>query len=247
MKITDSTLELHDTPWRLFEPNKNKEWCVLWLQGFSSTIEGHSEGVVRMAEATATSFAMLNYAGHGNHPIVLEDASRQQQLDEVIGVYDELIKLGFKKVIVIGGSFGGYLAALLIGRRKAEAVILRAPANYADEEFDLPYGDTLEGQKDEKRFAYRRSIDEKYMNSAVKSVQDFTGPAYIIEHEKDETIPSSLSRSYYNAAKHGNHIIIPGLKHSPKLMANPGGYFALIELWLSTIVNATKRSQDLGD
>lgn len=80
MEITDHNLEFDNTPWRLFEPNKkdDKEWCVLWLQGFTSTIEGHTDGVIRLAGATAMSFAMLNYAGHGNHPTLLDDATREQ-------------------------------------------------------------------------------------------------------------------------------------------------------------------------
>jgi hypothetical protein len=78
MKITDNILQSNNTPWRLFETSDNKEWCVLWLQGFTSTIEGHTDGVIRLVEATTTSFAMLNYAGHGHHPVILDDATRQQ-------------------------------------------------------------------------------------------------------------------------------------------------------------------------
>lgn len=129
MEITDYTLQYDNTPWRLFKPTKaNKDWRVLWLQGFTSTIEGHSEGVIRLAEATKTPFAMLNYAGHGNHPIALDDATREQQFKEVLSVYDELVRLGYKKIITIGGSFGGYMAALLASKRPLEVLVLRAPA-----------------------------------------------------------------------------------------------------------------------
>lgn len=247
MSITDQVLESDNTPWRLFETdNNNKEWCVLWLQGFTSTIEGHTEGIIRMAEATATPFAMLNYAGHGNHPISLDDATREQQFQEVVSVYDELVELGYKKIIAIGGSFGGYMAALLADKRKLEGLILRAPANYPEDECNLAYRDTSAGRKNEKHQLYRQSIDEKYTNNAVEGVRHFTGSTYVIEHEKDEVIHSAIPRSYFNAAKHGNYLVIPGLKHSPKLMPNPEEYFALIELWLATMVNAIERSASLG-
>lgn len=242
MRITNSILELDDTPWRLFEPDEshNREWCVLWLQGFRSTIEGHTDGVVRMAEATNTPFAMLDYAGHGTHPIALDEASRQQQFNEVLGVYDELVKLGFTKFIVIGGSFGGYLAALLVGSRTAEALVLRAPANYPEDEFMLPYRDTAAGREDAGHQLYRQSIDDHYVNDAVQAVADFGGDTFVMEHEKDEVISSSIPKSYFNAAQHGNYLVIRGVKHSPKLMENPEKYFAIIEQWLTTIITAAK-------
>jgi len=243
MKITDNILQTDSTPWRLYEANDDKEWCVLWLQGFTSTIEGHSDGIIRMAEATATSFAMLNPAGHGNHPVPLDDATRQQQFNEVVGVYDELMKLGFKKIMVIGGSFGGYMAALLPNERKIETLVLRAPANYPEEEFELAYKDTSAGRKDESHYQYRQSIDEHYTNNAVESVRNFAGETYVIEHGKDEVIDPAIPKSYYNAAKHGSYLVIPEVKHSPKLMPDPEKYFALIELWLAAIVNATKLSK----
>jgi esterase/lipase len=218
MKVTDYTLQYDNTPWRLFEPAiDNKDWCVLWLQGFTSTIEGHTEGVTRLAEATTTPFAMLNYAGHGTHPVALDDATREQQFKEVLSVYDELRRLGYKKIITIGGSFGGYMAALLAGKRPHEALVLRAPANYPENEFSLAYKDTSAGRKDKSHYLYRQSIDESYTNNAVGSVQNFKGHVYVIEHEKDEVINPSIPKSY----------------------------FALIELWLTAIVNATKRSDSV--
>lgn len=247
MKMTDKTLGFDDTPWRLFEPGNSlsSNWCVLWLQGFTSTIEGHNDGVVRLAEATAMTFAMLNYAGHGNHPTPLEDATRKQQFDEVIGVYDELVKLGFTKTIVIGGSFGGYMAALLASERKVEALVLRAPANYPEEEFELPYRETAAGRNDKSHYLYRKNITNDYVNNAVQAVKEFDGVTYVMEHEKDEVINPSIPKSYYSAAKHGNYIVIPGVKHSPRQMPHSEKYFALIESWLATIVNATKQSHDI--
>lgn len=242
MKTIDSTLELDKTPWRLFEPEYDggREWCVLWLQGFHSNIEGHAEGVARMAEAMRTPFAMLDYAGHGTHPIVLGDASRKQQFDEVLGVYDELMNLGFQKIVVIGGSFGGYMAALLVGQRKAEALVLRAPANYPDDEFELPYRDTAAGRKSEDHRLYREGYDERFVNSAVEAVSNFTGDTFVMEHEKDEVISPAIPRSYFSAARHGNYLIVRGVKHSPKLMPNPEKYFEVIEQWLVTIVKTVK-------
>ena len=239
MKVDDYTLD-DGTPWRLFTPdNAHDGWAVLWLQGFTSTIEGHNDGCERMSVASNVPFAILNYAGHGNHPVPLERATRKQQFEEVCAVYDELVSRGFDKIIVIGGSFGGYMAALLAGVREPQAVVLRAAANYKDEEFDCPYSETTESKEGEAKDLYRKSIDKTYSNKATEALKAFDGTSYIIEHEADTVIVANIPQSYYHVAKHGNYIVIRGLEHSPKLMSNAANWFDVVERWIQTIIYAT--------
>jgi esterase/lipase len=234
------------TPWRLVKPSKSDgRWCVLWLQGFTSTIGDHTEGVIRMAETTSTTHALLNYAGHGDHSTKLDNATRKQQLDEVVAVYDELAKLGYTKIMASGGSFGAYMAALLSGQRKLESLTLRAPAYYPDEEFDAPYKNTISKTRRRDRDFYKDIVEKNTTNHAVEAVRNYGGCVFVIEHSKDEVIHPSIPQAYFSAAKCGSYIVIPGAHHSPKTMSNPQHYYDLIEMWLKTIVNATKhKGQD---
>ncbi len=239
----DYTLELNGdpTPWRLFVPkDATKNYCVLWLQGFTSTIEGHTEGILRMAQQTDTAFAILNYAGHGNHPIKLDDATRAQQLREVVGVYDELAKRGYEKILAIGGSFGAYMAALLAAERPLATIVLRAPAIYDDTEFELPYRETRSAKTEERKDMWRDSVKSSTPNKALQAVRNFTGNTFVIEHEFDHIINPAVPRAYFAVAKHPNYIVIRDCDHSPKLMANPEAYFAIIERWLVTIIQNTR-------
>jgi esterase/lipase len=239
MKIDNYTLA-EGTPWRLFTPdNAHNGWVVLWLQGFTSTIEGHNEGCQRMSTASNVPFAILNYAGHGNHPVPLAQATRKQQFEEACAVYDELISRGFNKIIVSGGSFGGYMAALLAGVREPQIVILRAAANYIDDEFDYPYSETIESKDDKAKDLYRQNIDMTYSNKATEALKAFDGTSYIIEHEADTVIEANILQSYYHTAAHGNYIVIRGLEHSPKLMPNPAKWYDIIERWIQTIIYTT--------
>lgn len=239
MKVSDYALN-DGTPWRLYTPdNTHKDWAVLWLQGFTSTIDGHKEGCERMCAASNITFAILNYAGHGNHPVKLEDATRKQQFEEVCMVYDELINRGFKKIIVIGGSFGGYMAALLVGARQPATVVLRAAANYKDEEFEYPYFKTTESKEGEAKDLYRQSIDEAYSNKATEALKAYDGTSYIIEHEKDTVIHANIPKSYYHVARHSSYILIRGLEHSPKRMPNAAKYYDVMEHWILTIIYTT--------
>lgn len=236
------------TPWRLFEPAEmHNEWVVLWLQGFTSTIEDHTEGVARMAEATATTFAMLNYAGHGDNPIPLDEATRSQQFDEVCAVYDELVRLGHKKVIVIGGSFGAYMAALLLAKRRVETVVLRAPAIYDDTEFGIPYVQTRsawKGVKDDKTYRvdpWRSTVTSETESAALKSLAGFDGLTYVMEHELDEAVSRNIPKAYAEVASKASYILIEGCEHSPKLMPNPEHFYTIIERWLETIILNAKQ------
>lgn len=244
MKIDDLTLNIEGdkTPWRLYTPAHNtKDWAVLWLQGFTSTIEGHAEGTNRMAEQTETTFAMLNYAGHGNHPTPLEDATRLQQYREVLGVYDELVSRGYEHIIAIGGSFGAYMAALLAADRPVEAIVLRAPAIYDDKEFELPYRNTQSAQSKERVELWRAGVTPDTPSDALTAVRNFTGDTFVIEHELDHVINPSVPKAYFAVAKHPNYIVIRGCDHSPKLMPDPQRYFAVIEQWITTIVLTQKQ------
>lgn len=244
MKVVDSRLN-DGTPWRLFVPDgAHGGWAVLWLQGFTSTIRGHSEGCERMSAASRVPFAILDYAGHGDHPIALAEATRNQQFEEVCAVYDELVKLGLDKIIVIGGSFGGYMAALLAGARKPRVIVLRAPANYNDEEFSNPYSETIEFRFGEAKDLYGKSIDISYSNRATKALHAFDGESFIIEHGADTLINAAIPRSYFHAAKYGNYITIPGLEHSPKLMPKAADWYGVIENWIQAIIYSSLHSAD---
>ncbi|MCA9330639.1 alpha/beta hydrolase [Candidatus Saccharibacteria bacterium] len=220
MNISHGTLDIPDdpTPWVLVSPSDDKTWCVLWLQGWTSTIDGHLEGITRMAEASGITFAMMDYAGHGSHPIPLANSTKKQQLTECLAAYDQLTDLGYERIIVIGGSFGGYTAALLAGERPAAAVILRAPAAYPDHEFELPYTETAES---DKRYSSILNVDEELTSSAFNSIASYAGPVYVCEHEKDEVVPRQIPQEYFRKAQHGNYLLVPNTEHSPKTMTNP--------------------------
>lgn len=247
MKLSDSTFTVNgiEVPFRLFTPkNAKADWAVLWLQGFRSTIEGHTEGVIRMAKQSGTTFAMINYAGHGDHPVELPEASREQQLNEVLAAYDKLTKIGFSKIIVIGGSFGSYMAALLVAERHVAGLVLRCPAIYEDDEFTLPFKETLSAKSRETMDLWRENVTPQTPSKAFAAVKAYRGDTYVIEHEKDTVINRSIPRSYFALAQHGNYLLIRGLDHTPKLMPNPEHFYDLIEAWLVTMVNNLEKAQE---
>lgn len=248
MKIEDFRLDLHGdiVPWRLFVPSEStKEYGVLWLQGWSSSMDSHLAGVKRIAEQTNTAFVTLDYAGHGLHALHIDQSTRRQQHQEVVGVFDAFKALGYQNIIVIGGSFGGYMAALLTSARQVNTVVLRAPAMYADDEFETVHSKTTTWLNP-KRDPVDRAADPYISdNAAVRAIRAFSGMTYVMEHELDEVVPSNMPRTYFENAKYANYILIPKTKHSPKLMKNPERHFAYIEHYVCAIIEATKLQKAL--
>jgi len=76
MKIDDFTLQIKEDhiPWRLFSPqDDNKKYIVLWLQGWTSSMDSHRDGVERMSEQSGLAFATLDFAGPSTYLPYLKD------------------------------------------------------------------------------------------------------------------------------------------------------------------------------
>jgi hypothetical protein len=190
-----------------------------------------------MAQKSGVAFAMLDYAGHGSHPTTLDKSTKQSQHIETLAAYDELTKLGYKHIIVIGGSFGGYMTALLTGKRTPKAVVLRAPAAYPNDEFELPNSKTRQYTGNgSDRFGFDKDPEAHMGSIAFEAIAGYTGAVYVLEHEDDEVIPKIIPRTYFSHAKHGNYLLIPNTKHSPKTMPSPEKNIAYIEHLLVSII-----------
>lgn len=226
MTIPYQTLQIpHDpTPWVIAEAN-NKDWAVLWLQGWGSTIEGHFEIIKKLAHKSNITFAMLDYAGFGQHSTLLSETTREQQHLEVVATYDELKQLGYKNIIACGHSFGGYMSALLASKRELAGVILRAPAIYADKEFTIKQKD----RNDAAYQAFKPTVQPNSPLAALQAIRAYRGPVFVFEYGVDEVIPSNIPQSYFTNASQRNYLYIPGAPHSPKTAPEPQKYYDYIE------------------
>lgn len=222
------------TPWVIIEPSNSKDWAVLWLQGWGSTIEGHYDMMKNLAESCGITFAMIDYAGFGIHATPLQETTRQQQHGQVIAAYDALKSSGYKNIIALGHSFGSYMSALLAHKRRLAAIILRAPAIYDDVEFD-----ELQKDRDDAAYqAFKNTVRPSSQLAALQAIRNFAGPVYVFEYGNDEVIPANITKSYFECASQGNYCYIPGVPHSPKTASEPQKYYNYIE----TIILDTLRA-----
>jgi len=227
------------TPWVLVKPSSSKDWAVLWLQGWGSTIESNFEIVDQIAQKSGTAFAMIDYAGFGKHSVPLPETTREQQHLEVVAAYDELKRLGYKNIIACGHSFGSYMSALLASKRELAGIILRAPAIYADSEFTMKQKD----RDDATYQAFKKTVQPDSPLAALYAVQNYHGPVYVFEYGADEIIPRNIPQSYFANAAQGNYLYIPNAPHSPKMTTDPQQYNSYIETAITSILALLQQNQ----
>jgi len=246
MKTTHSILQLpgDPTPWLLLEPNERKDYCILWLGGWGSTIEKHTPQITALANKTGAAVAMIDYAGHGSHATSLEATTREQQLHEAIAAFDALIAAGFKRIIVAGNSFGGYMSALLSAKRNPFALILREPAIYADDELSLAYPER-QGYRDKAYEKMKFTVTSKSDLKALHAVAKFERSVYVIEHEIDSVIPKNIPLAYFAVAKRGNYLVIPATDHAVAKMPKPEVHREYIIAAIAHIVDLIQREDTL--
>lgn len=194
----------------LFAPKKlqKKNPAVLTIHGWTSR---QNRGFMLAKELARRGFFCMTFdlRGHGESGGNIKKISRKSSLDDAVAAYDLLVKqprVDLKKIIVIGSSYGGYLAALLSTKREVKSLILRVPANYRDVGFTKPLHPVR-----------KSSLHTKWKTKALRAVHNFKGKILIVESQKDEQVPSAIIRSYIKAVKNKKaltHIIMRGAPHS---------------------------------
>lgn len=168
--------------------------ALIFIHGWESDQTGNIERAEELAKLGFVCLT-LDLRGHGQSDGKLEEFSRKDHLEDVIAVYDFLVSqsdVDKENIGVIGASYGGYLASILVGERKIKWLVMRVPALYFDNNFDVPTSEIIE--KDENAFTSDNLIPENSL--PLKAVSEFSGNILLIESENDSIIPHSTIENY---------------------------------------------------
>lgn len=164
----------------------------------------------RMAAEQGATSLVFDYSGHGDSPFNIQDISPAQHFMEVINAFDWLKEqYPDREIIVIGSSYGGFLATQLTNYRKFNKLILRAPAIYLPSDFYTK-------QKDEDRdvtMAFRRDAEKLTTHPLLARASKFEGDVLLVVHENDEHIPMETTDAYAKSFK-AEVILEHGFTHS---------------------------------
>ncbi len=175
----------------------------------------------------------LNLRGHMNSPFPLKDFSREDHLYDITTSIDYLNnKFNLKRIVVLGKSYGGYLAAIASMKRNIDYLILAQPALYPDEDFNISNIALLEENPD----IFRSSQCMVTNNKALRAIHEFKNPILLIQSENDEKITNDIYLRYNKLiSKKRNTAVfmIPGADHSLTKSKNLEDFYCIVEKWLS--------------
>ena len=214
---------------------------VLFVHGWGVDRETY---LTRAHELSALGCVCLAFdmRGHGATEDQRETVTREDNLRDVLAVYDRLAAhpaVDPSAIAVVGSSYGGYLAAVLTAERPIRWLAMRVPALYKDEDWTLPKQKLREHGLE----AFRRSSVGPEENRALGACAAFGGDVLLIESGQDDTIPHQVIANYLAAFRRVRSLtyrVIEGADHSLAETRWQQAYTSLLLNWATEMVIAAR-------
>lgn len=181
-----------------FRPKKSNGNGVLFFHGWGSSRNGYVDRAKALANL-GYDCLIIDFRGFGESEGILAELSNSDHLDDAIAAYD-FLKDNTKssKISACGASYGGYLCAMLSGKRELFSIVMRVPGIYQDKIFQKK-NYTQEKQLLDEICKFKK--DKDFINSeAIKNIQSFEGYILIVGSTNDVKIPNRVVEAYYDSA-----------------------------------------------
>lgn len=164
--------------------------AVIFFHGSGGVGDTHFEAAEAIATKGIIGFA-FNYRGCG-----ISDGIFGEQT-VVMGIEDGKAAVEFllssplvdkERVGFYGGSFGGYIAAMMCNKFKVKSLVLTAPAAYSPAVMNIQRDD--DSQLD---IGFERS-------DSYKEIEKFRGDFLLSICELDDCLPKGMAEKYFDAA-----------------------------------------------
>jgi len=208
--------------------------ALIFVHGWRSNRSGNSNRAEQISKLGFICLA-IDLRGHGDSDGLIEEFSRADHIEDIKSAYKYLSNLpevDENKIGIIGASYGGYLAAVSLNYLKFNKIVLRVPALYFDDNFNIPTDKLIKG--DPKAF---KTADLSPKNSlALKGLSNFQGEILIIESEKDKIIPHEVIRNYTAVIEYRRSLtykIMKNTPHSLETNQQEKEYITIVTNWLT--------------
>lgn len=174
--------------------------AILFLHGLGSDQRGYESRAAAAADALGAVCLTFDLGGHGESDGDRDLLSPREHLQEVCCAYDAL-PASCDRVGVCGASYGGFLAALLVGERPVSRLLLRAPALYPDRFVDVA-------------LAERGPLNDPAPRcAALRNLAAFGGETLVLESGRDAVIEHATIEAYLGASPRMRHELIADATH----------------------------------
>lgn len=199
--------------------NKGKMPGVLFVHGWNS---GQDRFFSLAQDLAQRGYCCLTFdlPGHGRSGGDVNNLSIENYLEGCVTAYDFLVQIPSvdpNDITVIGSSFGSYLGAILTSRRSVKNLILRAPSNYPDNEFQEIKA--IRGSDQPGVLEWRSEKLGYSETQSLRSIHEFHGRLLVVESEKDEMVPRQTIQNYIDATRDKGKFTYYLMKDAPHSLA----------------------------
>jgi len=187
--------------------------ALIFVHGWRSNRSGNTKRAEQISKLGIICLT-LDLRGHGDSGGSIEEFSRADHMEDIKSAYEYLSNLpdvDKNKIGIIGASYGGYLAAVSLNYLKYNRIVLRVPALYFDDNFNIPTDRLING--DPKAFKTAGLTPKNSL--ALKGISNFKGKILIIESENDKIIPHQVIENYMEVINNKKQLTCKIMKNTP--------------------------------
>jgi len=168
----------------------------------------------------------FDFFGHGESEGKFEDITTTEAVDDILNAIKFLKKLGYRKIGLVGTSFGGIASIMAASKTDdLQVLALKSPvSNYEDKYIKAETKEELEEWKrkgwkyyitgDGKKLRLNYNFYEDFKNNdGYKAVKKIKIPTIIIHGDKDESVPVEQSKKTASLMKNCKLEIIKEADH----------------------------------
>jgi len=218
----------HTVSGLLNAPDGGCDRIAVLCHGFlSSKTSTTNNTLTRMLTERGIATFRFDFFGHGESQGPFELITNTLAVEQTQAALDLVQQKGYRKIGLMGSSFGGLVATLVASQRTDLACLaLKCPVVDFAEELRLEFGDEDMAQwkvtgtvpdilGGPNRVPLHYAFYEDCLRRiAYKPAESITAPTVIVQGDHDEHVPLHQSRRLYEALTVEKHLeLIPGADH----------------------------------
>jgi len=171
--------------------------AVLFFHGNGGKGEKYYEAGKKFAEKEIVALA-FNFSGCGESSGSYTEQTHDDAFRDGFSAYEFLLnqhEVDRKRIGLVGGSFGGFIAASILPQLDIKSLVLLSPSAHDD-----PITAKLDMGTLEEEVNYFKNEYNWINSKSYENISDFNESLLIVKAENDDNVPSNVVDRYFEKA-----------------------------------------------